>query len=788
MVGANGRNDQWDFVGPGGGGALPFIPAVNPRDPDNVFVSSDMTGSFVTYDAGEKWRMFNLRGVTRFYGFDRKDEKVIYAGTSNMLFKSVDKGISWNTIYPGPDEISAIIAQGDHAEELVVTADSTRTVIEHLAVDPTETKRLYLLTRKMELTKGRRSTRQHKRFYMEIMYSADGGSTWSVFDKMRFDLHQIFIDPTSPLDNRTLYVSGEDGLGAKVNGTWRRIALPPEMPPIEQFVDGVDTVQNKHIIYAMSGSFPLRDKSKHQPSGIFMSDDKGHTWKRVDQELFDKKMEGAEEPVFESIATSYYHPGHVSVSYSQFQFHKDSIAFGVARSANYGKTWDMAWKDTFVANGKDGSARAATNRESAWIDHSFGPAWGENPFYLGVSDHNPKIVYATDWGRVIKTTDGGTSWVPTYTKEVSKDSWKSRGMQVTTANDLKIDPFDSLNLLLANADIGLFKSADGGNSWSHIGTPNGIPRDWAGNVYRINFDELVQGKIWLAVSNIHDLPRPKMWRSQKMEDYRGGVVVSTDGGQSWSVSSEDVGQAAVTDLQLDTRSELDQRHLYLCAFGKGVFKSVDGGLSWERRNKGIEGMQPAAYRITQREDGELFLVVARKSDDGSIGTALDGALYRSSDNAESWVKQQMPYGVNGPTSVLVDPRDPRRIFLSAWGRPGKTDFSADEGGGIFLSEDDGEHWTPVLIDDQHIYQITADPRNGFFYAVGFNSSAYRSEDSGLTWNRIKGYNFKWGQAVIPDPINAEKVYILTFGGGVWHGPSKGDANALEDIGTPGIAY
>ena len=148
----------------------------------------------------------------------------------------------------------------------------------------------------------------------------------------------------------------------------------------------------------------------------------------------------------------------------------------------------------------------------------------------------------------------------------------------------------------------------------------------------------------------------------------------------------------------------------------------------------------------------------------------------------------MPYGVNGPTSVLVDPRDPRRIFLSAWGRPGKTDFSPDEGGGIFLSEDDGEHWTPVLIDDQHIYQITADPRNGFFYAVGFNSSAYRSEDSGLTWNRIKGYNFKWGQAVIPDPINAEKVYILTFGGGVWHGPSKGDANALEDIGTPGIAY
>ena len=34
----------------------------------------------------------------------------------------------------------------------------------------------------------------------------------------------------------------------------------------------------------------------------------------------------------------------------------------------------------------------------------------------------------------------------------------------------------------------------------------------------------------------------------------------------------------------------------------------------------------------------------------------------------------------------------------------------------------------------------------------------------------------------------EKVYIITFGGGVWHGPAKGDPNALEDILTPKVAY
>jgi hypothetical protein len=52
IVNPNGRNDAWDFIGPGGGGAMPFIPAINPSDPDNIFVSCDMTGSFVTYDGG----------------------------------------------------------------------------------------------------------------------------------------------------------------------------------------------------------------------------------------------------------------------------------------------------------------------------------------------------------------------------------------------------------------------------------------------------------------------------------------------------------------------------------------------------------------------------------------------------------------------------------------------------------------------------------------------------------------------------------------------------------------
>ena len=80
----------------------------------------------------------------------------------------------------------------------------------------------------------------------------------------------------------------------------------------------------------------------------------------------------------------------------------------------------------------------------------------------------------------------------------------------------------------------------------------------------------------------------------------------------------------------------NQELLYACAFGKGVYKSTDGGKTWIQKNKGIEGNEPFAWRINRNEkNGELFLVVCRRSDDGSIGNELDGAVYRSADGAET---------------------------------------------------------------------------------------------------------------------------------------------------------
>ena len=264
-------------------------------------------------------------------------------------------------------------------------------------------------------------------------------------------------------------------------------------------------------------------------------------------------------------------------------------------------------------------------------------------------------------------------------------------------------------------------------------------------------------------------------------DYRGGVCRSDDGGRTWTKSNHGMEQTAATHILLDPTSPPDARVLYVAAFGRGVYKSTDGGKNWTLKNAGIVQKEPFAWRIVRDSKGTLYVLVARRSEDGSIGNDGDGAIYRSADGAEHWTPVAMPQGSNGPNGLLVDPNTPARLYLAAWARD-KGEHG--DGGGIFLSEDAGKTWRQVLERDRHIYDVTIDPRDAnLLYAAGFESSAWMSTDRGEHWTRIPGFNFKWGHRVIPDPENAKMVYITTFGGGVWNGSVDGEDRPI-DIMTP----
>ena len=81
-----------------------------------VLVSCDMTGSYITHDGGQSWRMF---GVVGFFVFDPMNPKIIYTQATG-LWRSADGGESWNLVYPKPSTIKDVVMKSDHADEVLV--------------------------------------------------------------------------------------------------------------------------------------------------------------------------------------------------------------------------------------------------------------------------------------------------------------------------------------------------------------------------------------------------------------------------------------------------------------------------------------------------------------------------------------------------------------------------------------------------------------------------------------------------------------------------------------------
>ena len=734
-------------VGPGGGGAL-FSPAISPHDPRRVLVACDMTGSYISNDAGESWRMFNLQGRVRFFAFDPKDANVVYAASVG-LWRSTNGGESWNLIHPDPATITAMQQTSDDAEVSFVSS-SPHGAITALAVDPDSSRILYA------------AAKQAGAF--SVIESDDWGKTWHSLISLPDAALRIAIDPHSEAKDRTLYVLGAGFVSVRERGQWLKRSLPPGVESLATTSAGISlsfSPQGAAILYAAG------------PSGLFVSPDGGTTWIKSD-------LPGTGATV-RAVAVSPSDPRVAYVSYKNLQdgflggLLNKTTSLGVGRTSDQGKTWDLIWKE---------SSQPAANIREAWMSPYFGPGNPDSPLDMAVSDEDPNLLYTTDYGRVLRTSDGGKNWQAVYSTRRDDGTFASRGLENTTNYGVHFDPFDRQRMFISYTDIGPFRSENGGESW--VPSKDGIPAKWRNTTYWIVFDPTVRGRMWAATSGQHDLPEPKTWRKKSPGAWEGGICISEDGGKSWRPSNTGMPPAATTHIVLDPTSPQEARTLYVSAMGQGVYKSADGGKTWTLKNSGIHGREPFAYRLTLDSAGTLYVVIARRSTDGSLGNDEDGALYRSTDGAEHWTRIALPSGVNGPRGLAVDPRNPKRLYLAAWGRnlPHQS-----EGGGVYISDDAGTSWKPSWTRDQHIYDVTLDLKHPeILYAPSYESSMVRSADQGKTWKRIPGFNFKWVNRVIPDPQHETQIYVTTFGGGVWHGPATGDPTAVDEIATPVAAH
>jgi photosystem II stability/assembly factor-like uncharacterized protein len=725
------RPGGFRILGPGGGGAM-FHPTVSPHDTNTVLIACDMTGSYITHDGGQTWRMFNLRGVVDFFVFDPKDPKNMYAHAT-ALWRSTDGGEQWSLVYPSPTAVKGVKMNSDHADEIILADPDPLGAITAMAVDPADSKILYVVA----------GTKESPALFV----SRDFGKTWQKQVDLPNKATHIWVDPHSAADSRNFFLANAQAVLVANSAGVRSFPVPATASDIS--------------LGFRSGAQPTIYSTSEQ--GAFVSIDGGANWRK-------SELPGQGAKV-RAIATSLGHPETAYVSYDHLALDGQTW-IGVAKSSNSGGEWQLVWKE---------AETAAKNIHDAWITERFGPGWGENPLNMTVADQDANLAYGTDLGRTMRTTDGGATWTAQYSRKVNDAGWTTLGLDVTNSYGIHFDPFDPKRQFITYTDIGLFRSEDGGVSWTSSIT--GVPREWQNTTYWIIFDPKVKGRMWSVNSYTHDLPRPKMWRHNSPMNFKGGVCRSDDGGRNWAKSNQGMDETGATHILLDPDSPVDNRVLYVAGFGRGVYKSSDGGRTWALKNDGITQKEPFAWRLARSSNGTLYVVIARRSEDGSIGKPGDGALYRSTDGAEHWQPVVLPAGTNGPNGLAVDPKSPDRLYLAAWAR---ATGQHGDGGGIFLSEDAGKTWKQVLEKDRHIYDVTIDPSDpNVLYAAGFESSAWQSTDRGLHWSRIAGFNFKWGQRVVPDPLDHNKVYITTFGGSVWHGSVNGEARPV-DIATPAL--
>jgi photosystem II stability/assembly factor-like uncharacterized protein len=775
------RLDAWRVIGPGGGGTT-RRPAISPHDPNVVVLGCDMTGAYITLDGGASWRMFNRGSVPTAFAFDPLRAQTIYAG-AEAVYRSDDGGRTWRMVLPDPAKKTAARSIGDHGDRVLFTDDpafpgSGRSVTVHaIAVDEDDPSRVYAA-----LSAADSPVPGTPASPTLLLGSTDSGRSWSRLEA--FTSERIFaLRAESAGKTPRVHAIGEAGVYEGSEGSWQR--FPP--PGGARFTSGSFGRDPRSGVVFAYATLPLGSGESGIAGGVQVSEDGGHTWRPANGSLLDAVRDVGRGESWGSARGSLPSLGPVSVS-ARFPLvayvglrgivlagRGDAPFNGMAKTADGGRTWTVVHSE---------SDRPSANLAGSWIEaraeedgHS---VWFDSPYDIAVAPNDPDVAYATDLFRVCRTVDGGKSWAQVNSENRGDDRWTTRGLDVTTTYAVQFDPHDPRRVFIPYTDIGLFRSEDGGETWT--GSTTGIPTRWRNTTYWLAFDPDVKDLVWGAFSGTHDLPRPKMWRRADPGHFRGGVAVSTDGARHWTVSNQGMEESAITHVLLDPKSPKGSRTLYATAFGRGVYKSTDNGRTWGLRNMGLAAdprNQPFAWRLTLAPDGLLYLVVARRSERGRIGDRDDGALYRSSDGAATWQPVALPPGTNGPNALTVDPEDPRRLYLSAWG---VTHPDGDTGGGIFLSTDAGATWRNVLPEAQHVYDVTVDPRDPkVLYACGFDQAAFRSADRGETWTRIRGFNFKWGQRVVVDPADASKVYVTTFGGSVWHGPAAGDPTAAEDV-------
>jgi photosystem II stability/assembly factor-like uncharacterized protein len=257
----------------------------------------------------------------------------------------------------------------------------------------------------------------------------------------------------------------------------------------------------------------------------------------------------------------------------------------------------------------------------------------------------------------------------------------------------------------------------------------------------------------------------------------GGVWKSENSGRTWTPIFDDqniasIGAIAVAPSSPNTiyvgTGEADMRSQI--SFGNGMYKSADGGKTWT--HIGLENTRQIGRIDVDPRNPNIVLVAAL----GHVyGPNPDRGVFRSTDGGATWQKVLFKNENVGAIDVRFDPTNPKIAYAALWNtrRPPWSIYppSYGPGGGIFKSTDGGVTWKQsdvgIPVEGQGRIGITISPTNPKrLYAIvdAKAGGLFRSDDAGATWKLTTDQKRIWGRGwyfckVVVDPKDPDTVYV-----------------------------